>query len=369
MGDRYSEPHGDTAACVENVRHSILVRRLQRSRIENALLQKKAQRHLALKAFRLSIELRRQLLIARAQATADSEGSGNTGSTSEPATPPPPVDPSIKALIEKLTEVAELLPTRYGGEQASSLTGFRSSPHRAMLGSNEPNEKPDACLQRRPARWNNVAQDALSPTPPTLPRGVPGSFDRRSRPRSGPDTEHESDDAEPSRDPDVVISEKGVSEGFDGDDETKDDHRDADKVSTKLVSVDPRDHTMSLLQELDSNVNSLFQDLDQKAIQAVNAESDATGTKRENAARQDRDAEKQREEKARKRERALLLAQLERKNAGHYRRPKWRWIADGVPNPDPERILKGKNFWRAAVFLVIMFYVRPRKQLLARKAR
>lgn len=364
----YPEPHGDTAACVENVRHSILIRRLQRSRIENALLQKKAQRHVALKAFRLSIELRQQL--TRAQVAAGSEGSGTSGSVLEPAKPPPPIDPSIKALIEKLTEVAELLPARYGGEQASSLPALRSSPHRAMLGSNEPNDKSDGYSQRRPARWNNAAQDTLSPTPPTLSRGIPGSFDRQGRPRSEPGTEDEWDDAEPSRNPEVVLPEKEVSGGFDGNDEARDDSRDAGKVSTKLVSVDPLDHTMSRqLQELDSNVNSLFQDLEQKAIQAVSAESDATGTTRENAARQDRDAEKQRAEKARKRERALLLAKLERKNAGHYRRPKWRWIADGVPNPDPERILKGKHFWRAAVFLVIMFYVRPRKQLLARKAR
>lgn len=365
----YPKTQCDTTAPVETVRHSIMLRRLQRSQIENAVLQKKAQRLAALKAVRLSVDLRRQLTLARAVAGPDDND--NKGPTSELATLPPPIDPSIKALIEKLTEIAELLPVRYGGENASSLPDLRSSPQRAMLGHDEPHETSDGYRQRRPARRKDASRDTLSPAPPTVSGGAPGSFDRRSRPRSAPATEDDvSDDAELSRRPDAV-AEKAASELIDGEEEARGgDSQDGDKLSNKLVSVDPLNHTMSRqLRELDSNFSSLFEDLEQKDIQAVSAESAATGANGENAARQEIDAEKTRAEKARVRERALLLAQLERKNSGHYRRPKWRWIADGVPNPDPEKVLKGKNFWRAAVFLVIMFYVRPRKQLIARKAR
>ncbi|CAM9720247.1 unnamed protein product [Sphacelaria rigidula] len=125
------------------------------------------------------------------------------------------------------------------------------------------------------------------------------------------------------------------------------------------------------LDEIDSNVQSLLQDL----VNASNHEADGQdgdGKKSSRAREKDAaqsEAEKQRASNKRKAERAALLAQLRQGKLAKLRRPRARWIAIGVANPTPDQILGGKSLWRAAVFLVIVFVVRPRRNIMQRKAR
>ncbi|CAM9502130.1 unnamed protein product, partial [Hapterophycus canaliculatus] len=125
------------------------------------------------------------------------------------------------------------------------------------------------------------------------------------------------------------------------------------------------------LRELDSDMNTMFQDLEKEA-KGCSKDPDLhgkTNSQEENLSEEEKRG-KQRQEEERQKERAALLLQLEGLSGGqNVRRPKWRWIADGVDNPHPDRVLKGKHLWKAMALLIIVFFVRPRRTLMQRKAR
>lgn len=357
----HRENIGDSAASVASVQHALLFRRLQRSQIDNAVIRKKAQRFVALKTLRQTVELRQQLHQKHAAASL-------AGGAAEPI-PTPLLDHSVKALIEKLTEIAELLPSRYYDDQQTHA-GARPQPRQHAVHGRD-NTNVQQVLNRSQRRaLNDVTEANVSPASSIGHAGlVDGSQDMQSGARG------------------VVADEDGWDEG-DATDLNVAKHLQADdelesKEATIVGSsdaitplnnkeyIDPLDETMShKLLELDSNVNSLFQDLEKKSAQASKNESDMkTAGAREKAA-VEAIAEKQRSEKARQRERAALMAQLEARTGGvNLRRPRWRWIAEGVENPEPDRVLQGKNLWRATAFLIIVFYVRPKRLLMQRKAR
>eukprot|EP00752_Nemacystus_decipiens_P010159 g9052.t1 len=123
------------------------------------------------------------------------------------------------------------------------------------------------------------------------------------------------------------------------------------------------------LRELGSDMNTVFQDLEKKGKKGKDGDLSKKAGASENLSKE-KDEERKREEDRRERERAALLAQLEGlSGGGHTRRPLWRWIADGVHDPHPDRVLKGKQLWKAAALLVIVFFVRPKMTLMQRKAR
>ncbi|CAM9213605.1 unnamed protein product [Ectocarpus sp. 12 AP-2014] len=125
------------------------------------------------------------------------------------------------------------------------------------------------------------------------------------------------------------------------------------------------------LRELDSNMSTMFQNLENNVGKDGKKDSDLfkNADAQENRSKEE-DAEKKREEQDRQKERAALLAQLKGLSGGGLtRRPKWRWIAEGVHDPPPDRVLKGRHLWKAAALLIIVFFVRPKRTLMQRKAR
>lgn len=336
-----SEVNGDSAAFTGALQHVVLLRRLQRSQIDNALIKKKAQQLIALKTFHRSVELRRQL--SQAQATNSSSGRLRKEIDS------PTLDPSVKALIDKLSEIAELLPSKFRGDE-STFAGDRNEQNvvaQGKYGSNTP-------VRSQTSSSHNV-QSAASV------RGLQG---RSTEISSGDGWEED----ESGRNRDVPA---GKQEGGEGVLESEKDNGN----SSHEVMIPSNENNDDLpggvmsqqLKDLDLDVDSLFQDLEKK--QASNTDADSTDGTREPTTKE-LDLKQKRTEIARKKEKAALLAQLEaRSGGGECRHPKWRWIAQGVPNPDPDRVLQGKTLWRAVVFLVIVFYVRPKRQLMQRKAR
>ncbi|CAM9421817.1 unnamed protein product [Scytosiphon promiscuus] len=125
------------------------------------------------------------------------------------------------------------------------------------------------------------------------------------------------------------------------------------------------------LRELGSDMKTMFQDLEKEA-KGGGKNSDVAGKtnpQQENLSEEEKRG-KQRQEEERQKERAALLVQLEGLSGGtNIRRPKWRWVADGVDDPHPDRVLKGKHLWKAMALLIIVFFVRPRRTLMQRKAR
>lgn len=356
-----SEISGGSAASVASIQHALMIRRLQRSRLENALIKSKAQRHVALKALRRSIELRQQL--SRAQEAAYSTPSDQDV---QPA-PTPPLDPGVKALIEKLTEIAELVPLGYAGDQAGP--SFARPPQQRVLQAPDDMDRQqnragsdarEQILKKMMGARGSLGAEALLKWPTRL-RDLHGGAGKGAAGEGG------WGDAEAGRDLDRGSQQggEGVLEG------EEDEGGGGNEVLAPLdTSGMYREDTMSQqMLQLDSNVDSLFEDLEKQSAKAASHQtSPGKGGARDKTTRE-AEAEKTRLDNERKKEKAALLAKLDLKGSGQFRRPLWRWIAQGVPNPDPDRVLKGKNFWRAAVLLVIVFYVRPKRQLMERKAR
>ncbi|CAM9187048.1 unnamed protein product [Ectocarpus fasciculatus] len=125
------------------------------------------------------------------------------------------------------------------------------------------------------------------------------------------------------------------------------------------------------LRELDSNMSTMFQNLENNVGKDGIKDSELFKNPDAQEKRsKEEDAEKKRDEQDRQKERAALLAQLKGlSDGGLTRRPKWRWIAEGVHDPPPDRVLKGRHLWKAAALLIIVFFVRPKRTLMQRKAR
>lgn len=364
MGDSAPSP------AVASVQHALMLRRLQRSQIGNALIRNKAQQFIALKTLRRSVELRRQLQQHQEQQQREQQqqqqqragatlGEESTGGESKG------LDPSVKALIDKLTEIAELLPYGYRGEQA-------------------PQQRP---LQARNERDKNIdifssdqGEIGLAPstTPTTREGSGIGSQDLQNAQKSGGDDGDGWNQSEPRRNLDAVTQQQ-QPEGVGLQEREETAAMDNALGNNKLLHtnedyVDTLDLAMhQQLLDLDSDVTSLFEDLEEQQQPANKASKDSdlkkTGA-RDNAATEEADAKKKVAEVARKKERAALLAQLESiSGSKQHRLPKWRWALEGVDNPDPDRILQGKNLWRAAALIIIVFFVRPKRQLLQRKMR
>lgn len=326
-----------------SAQHAVMLRRLQRSRLQNALIRHKAERFVALKALRQSCQLRRQL--AHAQAAASSVAGG----WSTNPTPPPPLDPSVKALIEKLTEIADILPSAHKGEQ--TLLG---QPRQGVpSGWGEPNDQ-----QHLPRAY---AQNA-----------VQGNASRAVTTREPDASQGPSigDDVSNQLDSDVHHAE----DGEEVDMTVRGAQHDA-SVSLKeedyMDLAEEDDVLGQQLRELDSNMSTMFQNLEKNVGKDGSKDSELfkNADAQENRSKEE-DAEKKREEQDRQKERAALLVQLKGlSDGGLTRRPKWRWIAEGVHDPPPDRVLKGKHLWKAAALLIIVFFVRPKRTLMQRKAR
>lgn len=331
---------------------AILLRQLQRRRLDTVLFQVRAKRFVALKDLSRSLQLRHQLIRAqRVSRAANDAAPGGHGSESYPSTP---LDPSVKALIEKLTEIAELLPSRLNREPPST-----SGRQARGVGDNSEQQTGQRSIQSHSGYPNGAARDSMPPTDHLT--GIGRSrihSDNRGWAADDGDRKTVEDLGVPAISREFVTGDtgtepQGANQGMLLDDE-----------------VDPDNPTVGQqLLELDANVQSLFNDLQENSVQRTSVqETEAKSAPRENDPGQI-ETEKQRVERARKRERAVLLAQLGRKNMATFRRPRWRWVADGVPNPDPDQVLKGKSYWRAAVLVVVVFYVRPQRNVLKRKAR
>ncbi len=331
--------------------HALMLRRLQRSQLQNALIRHQAQRFVALKALRQSAELRRQLSHARAAAAA--AGGGATTPTR-----PPRLDPSVEALIEKLTEIAEILPFGYSGDQPTRQHSFyggggpRSEHQRA-----EARSYPQAhsTVEGKPSHAASLAERAVSRGPPDGEGGVIGDSEwEESAPSGNLAGKNEADEVDG-----LDAVEGGGSTGPSA------------LAEQDLMVAEDDDVLGQQLRELDSNMKTMFQDLQKKP--KIDGTTDPEASKKASAPEDlsaEEDAERKREEDIRKKERTALLAQLEGLSGGELtRRPKWRWIAEGIHDPDPDRVLKGKHLWKAAALLIIVFFVRPRRNLLQRKAR
>lgn len=358
MGDSEATP-----SVAASVQHALMLRRLQRSQIDNALIRNKAQRFIALKTLRRSVELRRQLqqlqqqqLLQQVGATSGEKSQSTEDSDSKSCSSP--LDPSVKALIDKLSEIAELLPYGYRGEQAP--LDARPPPRQQQQ-------------QRNDASSSEQGEIVLAPsTSTTTSTGREGSQDLQNVPKSG-DGDDDSGDrwnqSEARRNLGAATHQPG-GVGLQEDEEmaTILDGSNEDYVDTMDLAMHQQ------LLDLDSDVNSLFQDLEEQQQGPAKASKESEPLKktgaRDNAATEEADAKKKQAEIARKKERAALLAQLESISGGKlHRLPRWRWAAEGVDNPDPDRVLKGKHLWRAAALLVIVFFVRPKRQLMQRKLR
>lgn len=353
------EPANSTASSSQ---HTLILRRLHHSQLQNALIRHKAQRFVALKTLHRSAELRRQLSQARAAASSAAVGASSTTQ--------PPLDPSIKALIEKLTELAEMLPCGYSGHHPHQ-PGWPAQ--RAVYGEGEPmaeQQSAEAAGYPPRTRVQNAIEGraplaAKTTTERAASRGLPNGTNKEATTRGW-------EESEPTG------SLRGTNEAEDDDDGFG-----GEEMDTVVGSHGPRapsnedfmgpteedDILTQQLRELDSNMNTVFQDLEKKGKKIKDSELSKKAGALENLSKEE-DEEKKREEDNRQKERAALLAQLEGlSGGGHTRRPKWRWIADGVDDPDPDRVLKGKQLWKAAALLVIVFFIRPRRKLMQRKSR
>ena len=332
-----------------SAQHALMLRRLRHSQLQNALIRHKAQRFVALKALHRSAELRRQLSQARATASGDAVSS----------TTPAPLDPSVKALIEKLTELAEILPYGYSGDQPGR------SGQRAFYGGDDPSTgQLSAEVAGYPPRAR--AQNVIEGETPLV------ATTATERATSSPGLPSEAD----------KVRESTGSVGATNDAGDDDDGFGAEEMMGSLGPRAPSnedflggateedDVLTQQLRELDSNMNTVFQDLEKKSKKSSkDPELSKKPGASENLSKEE-DEERKREEDNRQKERAALLAQLEGlSGGGHTRRPLWRWIADGVDDPHPDRLLKGKQLWKAAALLVIVFFVRPKRTLMQRKAR
>lgn len=334
-----------------SAQHALMIRRLRHSQLQNALIRHKAQRFVALKTLRRSAELRRQLSQARAAAS-----SGAVGSTA-----PPPLDPSVKALIEKLTELAEIIPHGYNGDQPGRWA------QRASYGEGDPSTEQlsaeAAGYPPRPRAQNAIeGKTSLAATTATeratSSRGLPNGIDKDREPTGSVSATNEAEDDD---DGFGLEEEKDTVGGSLGPRVPSDEDF--------MGATEEDDILTQQLRDLDSNMNTVFQDLEKKGKKGKDLESSKKAGASENLSKEE-DEERKREEDSRQKERAALLAQLEGlSGGGHTRRPLWRWIAEGIDDPHPDRVLKGKQLWKAAALLVIVFFVRPKRTLMQRKAR
>lgn len=319
---------------------------------------------MALKTLHRSAELRRQLSQARAAASSIEVGS----------TTPPPLDPSVKALIEKLTELAKIVPHAHSGDPPAR------SAQRAFHGGGNPNadSQQSAEVAGYPprARVQNTT-DGNTLLIATTAMGQAAS--RGLLPH-----EINEDGANPSgweeREPtgSVLSATNDAEDDDDGFGGEEKDTTGGGLVGPPVPSsedfmgaTEEDDILTQQLRELDTNMNTVFEDLEKKGKKSKDSElsKKAGGTTAENLSKEEGE-ERKREEDARQKERAALLVQLEGlSGGGHTRRPLWRWIAEGVDDPHPDRVLKGKQLWKAAALLVIVFFVRPKRTLMQRKAR
>lgn len=334
---------------------TVLLRRLHRAELDNALVHKKAQRLVALRALSRSLQLRQELIHAR-QARAKHQNFTEDENGMVP-TPPPPLDPSVKALIEKLTEIAELLPPGMNRE-------VPSAPSQVTLDGVDDDDD------------NNDMETK------NLNAHVPKIFTKHNRPdasqRKVADSSglHQSQrgadaggwgDEEESRPVRERSTEKGKQEHV-VTQEAGDDSIHASRARLLVEEIDPENATIGQrLNEIDATVEYLFRDLEEKSKQPTNGQENDRNRRQEDP--NQAEAEKKCAEEARKRQRVLYVAQLGRKKMANVRRPRWRWIADGISNPPPDQVLGGRSFWRAAVFLVIIFFIRPKRSIIQRKAR
>lgn len=316
----------------------VILRHLQHSQLQNALVRHKAQRFLALRALGRSVELRRQL--SHAQTAASSAAGGVARPTA------PPLDPSVKALIEKLTDIAEILPGYCGDQQLGQPI------QRTLYGGGEPKNEQQRAAAGYPSRAHAtegnaslVASTTATETPASesemtghLGDDTHTGEGHRSRMGGG---EIEAA-VEGSQDPSAQLNEEYMNPA--------EEEEDGDVILGQQ------------LRELDSNMNTMFQDFEKKVIQKDGGKDPEFSKEQEE--------EKKQEDENRQKERAALLVQLEELSGGGLtRRPKWRWIEEGIDDPHPDRVLKGKHLWKAATMLIIVFYVRPRRALMQRKAR
>ena len=388
----YCEPVGDSE---DSVQHGLMLQRLQRSQIDNALIRNKAQRFIALKTLRRSVELRRQLQQQqqlpqqerkqrpqqqqqqRPQQQQQQQQQQLAGATSVEESTASPLDPSVKALIKKLTEIADLLPYGCRGDQAPL---DHRPPQRQQQNNDASCSKQDETVLLGPSGTNNIITTATTATGheessigPQAPQNVPKTAASKDDDKLDGSNQDEArldvnngDDAAVTRG--AALQDEGKSTI---------DNSHGDSTASLLLSnegyVDPLDLALhQQLLDLDSDVASLFQNIEDPQQTAKTGKGSELVKKtgaRKNAAAEG-DAQKKLDEIARKKERAALLAQLESITEGkQHRLPKWRWAAQGVDNPDPDRVLKGKLLWRAAVLLVIVFFVRPKRHLMERKSR
>lgn len=340
-----------------SAQHALMLRCLRHSQLQNALIRHKAQRFVALKTLHRSAELRRHL--SRAEAA------GYSSVPAASSTTPPPLDPSVKALIDKLTEIADILPCRYSGDQPGQ-TG-----QRAFYVGAEPNTEQQSTAAGCPPRAQVHATEGKPPLAATTteraaPRGLSNGKDGTVH---GSEGSARTDNLTPTNEADADDDDDGF--GSEGMGMVVGDPLAAPLTEDFMGSTEEDDILTQQLRELDSSVGTVFQDLERKGKKSGSKDSELpkkTGAP-ENLSKKE-DEERKREEDNRQKEKAALLAQLEGlSGGGHTRRPKWRWIADGVDDPDPDRVLKGKQLWKAAALLVIVFFVRPRRTLMQRKAR
>lgn len=329
-----NEQVGDSKISSSAAQHRLMLQRLQHSQLQNALIRHKTQRFLALKLLRRSVELRRQLSHAQ---TAASSGAGGFARP----TPAPPLDPGVKALIEKLTEIADILP-RYSDDELGQpkqrtlrKRGDRTSEQqRAVAGfpSEEHATEGKASLAATTTTGGSTSE--------SVSLGHPGN-------RSHKEAEDDSMGGEETQ------AAVGGSPGLSAP--SNEDYTDPEEEDDLILNQQ--------LRELDSNMNTMFQDLEKKVAKM-------DGSKEPESSKEEEDAEKKVKQEHRQKERAALVAQLEGLSRdGLTRRPKWRWIAEGIDDPDPDRVLKGKHLWKAATLLIVVFYVRPKRALMQRKAR
>ena len=351
-----------------SAQHALILRRLRHSQLQNALIKHKAQRFVALRTLHRSAELRRQLSQARAAAASSAAGGANSAI-------PPPLDPSVKALIEKLTELAEVIPYGYSGDQHGRSPAQRVFYQGGNLDVEDHQQQNAEAAGYQPrARVQNATDGktlaaAATAAEQAAPRGPPAELNK-----DGGASNRGWEEREPTG---------SVSATNEPDDEDNDAFGGEEMEAAAGGPLGPRapsnedfmgtteedDILIQQLRELDSNMNTVFQDLEKKGKKSKDSELSKKTGAAENLSKEE-DEGKKREEDSRQKERAALLAQLEGlSGGGHTRRPLWRWIAEGVDDPHPDRVLKGKHLWKAAALLVIVFFVRPKRTLMQRKAR
>lgn len=316
----------------------VIFRYLQHSQLQNALIRHKAQRFLALKTLGRSVVLRRQLSHAKKAASS--------GGVAGP-TPAPPLDPSVKALIEKLTEIADILPGYRDDQQHGQPRQHARTPYGRGEPNNEQERAEAGYSSRSHANEGKAPQVASTTTATETPAGESETIghlsdgthkDEGHRSKMGGDEMEAAEEGSPG--PSAQLHEEYMIP--------------AEEEGDIILGQQ--------LRELDLNMSTMFQDLEKKVKPDVGGKDPEFSKEREE--------EKKQEEENRQKERAALLVQLEGLSSGGLtRRPKWRWIAEGIDDPHPDRVLKGKHLWKAATMLIIVFYVRPKKALMQRKAR